>query len=79
MRPWPTCAAGAKNSVLPDSTAQRINDDTPFLRSRGIEVLSIIPCSDGILVVVPVADSKTVSYLTTRYGQLHVAGWLQPA
>src|SRR6266849_9960863 len=79
MRPWPTCAAGAKNSLLPDSTAQRINDDTPFLRSRGIEVLSIIPCNDGILVVVPVADSKTVSYLTTRYGQLHVAGWLQPA
>jgi hypothetical protein len=79
MRPWPTCAAGAKNSLLPDSTAQRINDDTPFLRSRGIEVLSIIPCNDGILVVVPVADSKTVSYLTTKYGQLHVAGWLQPA
>ncbi len=79
MRPWPTCAAGAKNSLLPDSTAQRINDDTPFLRSRGIEVLSIFPCNDGILVVVPVADSKTVSYLTTRYGQLHVAGWLQPA
>ena len=79
MRPWPTCAAGAKNSLLPDSTAQRINDDTPFLRSRGIEVLSIFPCNDGILVVVPVADSKTVSCLTTRYGQLHVAGWLQPA
>ena len=79
MPPWPACAAGAKNAFLPDSTAQRINDDTPFLRSRGIEVLSIIPCNDGILVVVPVADSKTVSYLTTRYGQLHVAGWLQPA
>src|SRR6266446_5713063 len=79
MPPWPACAAGAKNAFLPDSTAQRINDDTPFLRSRGIEVLSITPCNDGILVVVPVADSKTVSYLTTRYGQLHVAGWLQPA
>jgi hypothetical protein len=79
MPPWPACAAGAKNPFLPDSTAQRINDDTPSLRSRGIEVLSITPCNDGILVVVPVADSKTVAYLTTRYGQLHVAGWLQPA
>jgi hypothetical protein len=79
MPPWPACAAGAKNSFLPDSTAQRINDDTPSLRSRGIEVLSITPCNDGILVVVPVADSKTVSYLTDAYGQLQVVGWLQPA
>src|SRR5258708_15015477 len=79
MRPWPTCAAGAKNSLLPDSTAQRINDDTPFLRSRGIEVLSIFPCNDGILVVVPVADSKTVSYMTGKYGQLQIVRWLQPA
>ncbi len=79
MPPWPACAAGAKNAFLPDSTAQRINDDTPFLRSRGIEVLSIIPCNDGILVVVPVADSKTVSYLTGKYGQLQIVGWLQPA
>ncbi len=77
--PWPACAAGAKNSFLPDSTAQRINNDTPSLRSRGIEVLSITPCNDGILVVVPVADSKTVSYLTGKYGQLQIAGWLQPA
>ncbi len=79
MPPWPACAAGAKNAFLPDSTAQRINDDTPFLRSRGIEVLSITPCNDGILVVVPVADSKTVSYLTGKYGQLQIVGWLQPA
>jgi hypothetical protein len=56
-----------------------MNDDTPSLRSRGIEVLSITPCNDGILVVVPVADSKTVSYLTDAYGQLQVVGWLQPA
>ncbi len=77
--PWPTCASSAKNSFLPDSTAQRMNDDTPSLRSRGIEVLSITPCNDGILVVVPVADSKTVSYLTGKYGQLQIVAWLQPA
>src|SRR5260370_945704 len=33
--PWPACAAGAKNAFLPDSTAQRINDDTPCLSRRG--------------------------------------------
>jgi hypothetical protein len=59
---------------------QRLMTDSAMLRSKGMMLLEFGPCDETTyFVVVPVADSQTVQYLTDRYGPtLKVYGWLQP-
>jgi hypothetical protein len=33
-------------------------------------------CKESLFMVVPVADEATVDFLTSRYGDVKVAGWL---
>jgi hypothetical protein len=49
------------------------------LKARGITVLQTMPCDDTTLgVTVVLADENTVSWLTSHYGPVKVAGWLRP-
>lgn len=61
------------------SLPARISADAT-LAARGIQLLSVGvgPCPGTVTVEVAVADAKTVSYLQDRYGEVEVAGWLQP-
>jgi hypothetical protein len=74
---WPRCASGNLDAPY-SAVAQRIGKDWQNLRAQGILVLETMNCKAGLLVVVPVADSQTVSYLTQTYGPLEVGSWFTP-
>jgi hypothetical protein len=61
-----------------DPVQDRLNKDFQILKSRGIYIMSNMPCVDGVQVMVAIADPATVTYLTTTYGVRHVVGWFQP-
>lgn len=48
------------------------------LRAHGIAVLQSMPCDDTTLgITVVVADDRTVAWVTSRYPQVKIAGWLR--
>jgi hypothetical protein len=52
---------------------------TDALRAHGIMVLETMPCDDTTLgVTVVVADDETISWVTSHYAPVKVAGWLGP-
>jgi hypothetical protein len=56
-----------------------MGDQEGSARSQGIEVLQAFSCDERTLgLVVVVADQRTVTWLTNRYGPVKVAGWLRP-
>jgi hypothetical protein len=64
----------------PRATAalQRVAADEQELRRLGVDVLECSVDGDAVVLVVPVADQRTVQTLERRYGSVHVTGWLQP-
>lgn len=75
----PSCADPGRSSADPlPPEMQMVMDDEALLRANGIQVLEFGPCGDSIFIVVAVADSKTVDFLTKRYRAVEVAGWLEP-
>lgn len=56
----------------------RVGTDRALLENQGIEVLGTSACDGVVGIIVVVADPDTVSYLSSRYDTVTVAGWLQP-
>jgi hypothetical protein len=58
---------------------QRVIDDYDLMRAQHIEPLQFGMCDETTLgMVVVVADDAAVSWLTGRYHNIKIAGWLQP-
>lgn len=74
----PDCRNGPSAALSPDPVEERIAADSSSLKARGILVLEIQPCRDGVQVAVPVADPETVAYLTETYGPLEIVSWFHP-
>jgi hypothetical protein len=76
----PQCVA--KSQQIGGSTMsplmQRVVSDDALLKAHGVMPLEFGDCGDSIFIVVPVADRATVDFLTARYGQIQVSGWLRP-
>jgi hypothetical protein len=70
-------------SPPPDQAADeaevvRIAHDST-LKSEGVSWMEAGVNSDGVYVLLPVADSHSVQVIHSRYPDAHVSGWLQPA
>jgi hypothetical protein len=58
---------------------QRLVADWQDLQRQGLHVMECSTDGDAVVVLVPVADQRTVSELTQRYGPVVVNAWLQRA
>ncbi len=58
---------------------QQIAHDMLNLQQLGIYVLSVGIGADGVDVVLVLADPTSVETVYSRYGRVHISGWLQPA
>lgn len=58
---------------------QKVTADSALIAAHGIVMLEWGGCNDSVSIVVAVADKDAVDFLTARYGQIQVSGWLQPA
>jgi len=76
----PNCAQDGSEPQGPGlpPMMQGVADDSPALEVRGIQVLEMYMCKKSLFMVVPVADQATVDFLTSRYGNVKVDGWLLP-
>jgi hypothetical protein len=79
MTPLAVCT-GASQEASPAliELEKNIAADRDLLLGKGILVLKTAPCGDHVLVVVPVADARTVAYLGERYVNVNVVSWLEP-
>ncbi len=76
----PGCAqepGQAASDPIPPVMKQVMADDA-LLRSHRIQLLEFYPCKNTVFLGLAVADSRSVAFLTNRYGHVEVAGWLQP-
>jgi hypothetical protein len=53
--------------------------DAPSLQKLGVVVLSLGIGTDGVDMILAVADATSVETLYSRYGRVQISGWLQPA
>ena len=76
----PICAqeTGTSSAEPPPPLMQKVMDDEALLKSHGILLLEFGPCKGTVFLGIAVADSKSVDFLTSRYGHVEIAGWLQP-
>jgi hypothetical protein len=58
---------------------EQIAHDMLTLQQRGIYVMSVGIGTDGVDVVLVVADTTSIETLYSLYGRLNISGWLQPA
>jgi hypothetical protein len=75
--PCPPQSSGRESQLL--ALEQQIVHDEAAQRQHGVLVLEVGICGDALSVLVAVADSPTISYLTNRYDSIDVTGWLSPA
>ena len=57
---------------------QRVIDDQALLKSKGIQLLEFYPCTGSVFLGLVVADQQSIDFLTGRYGEVEIGGWLQP-
>jgi len=76
----PQCAQepGTSSSDPIPQVMKEVMADEGLLRSHGIQLLEFYPCKNTVFLGLAVADSQSVDFLTSRYGHVEVAGWLQP-
>jgi hypothetical protein len=69
---------GLMSQVQASAIATALHSD-PTLKANGIQLLDAQPCAHTVRVLLAVADTHDIEYLTERYGKLHISGWLQLA
>jgi hypothetical protein len=76
----PNCAQDGSEPQGPGlpPMMQKVADDSSTLEAHGIQVLEMYMCKNSLFMVVPVADQPSVDFLTSRYGNVKVDGWLLP-
>ena len=76
----PNCAQDGSEPQGPGlpPMMQKVADDSSNLEAHGIQVLEMYMCKKSLFMVVPVADKPSVDFLTSRYGNVKVDGWLLP-
>jgi hypothetical protein len=73
----PCNGAGTMSEPRAQAVKTSIDFDTT-LSEHGIQVLDAQLCGHTVRVVLALADRSAVDYITQRYGQLEISGWLQP-
>jgi hypothetical protein len=74
----PCFGAGAFSQEHAKAVVNDIYNSIGELRTHGAYVLDAEICGHTVRVVVAVADSKAIAYLSQQYGALEISGWLQP-
>jgi len=79
--PVPKCEKQTPSQLSPNvrQIQEAIQQDQKLLVAHGILLLKTEQCDDRLMVVVPVADSSTVSFLQSRYSGIDVYAWFLPA